>query len=100
MIDHNNGVNDLNEHSKDNAFHLAWKKVLQDYLTVHTATCSMACKATGISSKSATRYKRMLEKAGLLIEVREAPCQITRRKAAYLSCDPEQIKSFQLKLKF
>jgi len=66
-------------------------QIFFDYLQHHTVTCSMACTATGILQKSATRYKRLLEKSNLLWEVDYRTCDITGFKAAWLTTDPDQI---------
>jgi hypothetical protein len=58
------------------------------YLREHTATASMVAEATGIKQKNICRYKRDLEKAGLLWEVRRDTCQETGHKAWYLTTDP------------
>jgi len=45
------------------------KKTIFQYLKQHTATASMVSEATGVPQKSICRYKRDLEKQGLLYEV-------------------------------
>ena len=42
------------------------KKTIFEYLKQHTATASMVTEATGVPQKSICRYKRYLEKQGLL----------------------------------
>lgn len=59
------------------------------YLESHTATASMVTAATGVVQKNICRYKRDLEKAGRLAEVRKAPCKITGRLAWYLTTNPK-----------
>lgn len=69
------------------------------YLQKHTATASMVTNATGIPQKCITRYKRDLEKAGRLAEVRKSVCKYTGHKAWYLTTNPGQFpQSNQLKL--
>ncbi len=69
------------------------------YLKKREATASMIAKATGIYQKNICRYKRTLEKAGLLKEVRKGYCKVTRHLAWYLTTDPERFpKSPQLRL--
>ena len=58
------------------------------YLENNIATASMVTNATGVSQKNICRYKRDLEKAGLLFEVKKAPCLITSRRAWYLTTNP------------
>lgn len=55
------------------------------YLLEHIATASMVADATGIPQKNITRYKRDLEKAGLLWEIEKKHCKYTGFKAWYLS---------------
>ena len=71
------------------------------YLSGNVATASMVADITGIYQKNICRYKRDLEKAGVLWEVGKAPCKLTGFKAWYLTCDPsrapetpEQLKLF------
>jgi hypothetical protein len=58
------------------------------YLQDHVATASMVTNATGIPQKCITRYKRDLEKNGMLWEVERKYCQLTGFKAYYLTTDP------------
>lgn len=60
------------------------------YLQQHEATASMISDATGIYQKNICRYKRKLEKAGLLWEVKNATCKKTGFKAWYLTTDPKK----------
>ena len=64
-------------------------QILFEYLKHHIATCTMACIATGIKQKCATRYKRDLEKLNLLWEVDYKPCEITGYMASWLTTNPE-----------
>ena len=59
------------------------------YLKDHVATASMVSAATGIAQKCVTRYKRDMELAGRLWEVRRDYCKHTGHKAWYLTTDPE-----------
>ena len=76
-------------------------KTIFNYLKEHTATASMVTEATGIPQKCITRYKRDLEQAGRLYEVKKAPCKYTGFPAWYLTTNtdlfPEdtQIKLFE-----
>jgi len=58
------------------------------YLQEHIATGSMVSYQTGIPRRSICRYKRELEKAGLLWETDKTRCEITGFKAWYLTTDP------------
>ena len=58
------------------------------YLKDHVATASMVTEATGVPQKCITRYKRDLEKAGLLFEVEKKDCLKTGFKAWYLTTNP------------
>lgn len=60
------------------------------YLQEHIATASMASQATGVPQKNLCRYKRDLEKAGLLWEVEKKICKKTGFKAWYLTTDPSK----------
>lgn len=74
-------------------------KTIFEYLKENTATASMVTKATGIPQKCICRYKRDLEKQGLLYEVVKAYCKETGFKAWYLTTNPDLFpKSNQLKM--
>ncbi|WP_295652549.1 winged helix-turn-helix domain-containing protein [uncultured Mucilaginibacter sp.] len=61
------------------------KKTIFHYLQDNSATASMIAKATGIPQKNICRYKRDLEKAGLLKELYKSICKETGFKAWYLT---------------
>lgn len=63
------------------------------YLLNHTATASMVSQATGIPQKNITRYKKDLEKKGLIREVERQNCEITGFKAWYLTAKPDFVNS-------
>lgn len=70
-----------------------------EYLKTNVCTSSMVCDATGIPQKNATRFKRLYEKAGLLWQVEKKYCRKTKRKAWYITTNPEMmLVSKQLKL--
>lgn len=74
-------------------------KMLYQYLQDHIATTSMIAKATGIPQKNICRYKRDLEKAGLLWEVEKKKCRETGFKAWYITANSNFLsKSKQLSL--
>lgn len=58
------------------------------YLQEHIATASMVAEATNIYQKNICRYKRDLEKAGLIWELEKKPCKKTGFKAWYLTTNP------------
>ena len=64
-------------------------KTIFQYLQEHTATASMVSAATGIPQKNICRYKRDLEKAGLLFEVEKKLCRQTGFRAWYLTTNSE-----------
>ena len=64
-------------------------KTIFQYLKENTATASMVSFYTGIPQKSICRYKRDLEKQGLLYEVEKSLCKITNFPAWYLTTNPE-----------
>ncbi|MGO3812986.1 hypothetical protein [Mesonia sp.] len=64
-------------------------KTIFHYLQNHTATASMIAMATDIPQKSICRYKRSLEKEGLLYEVEKKLCKATNFRAWYLTTNPE-----------
>ena len=96
-----------NNHRPDNAIKRQNKytlstsqlKTIFNYLQEHTATASMTAEATGIPQKSICRYKRDLEKSGLLYEVEKKFCKLTGFRAWYLTTNPDLFpKSNQLKM--
>lgn len=70
-----------------------------EFLKENTATASMVTEYTGVPQKSITRYKRDLEKQGLLYEVEKKLCKITGFRAWYITTNPDLFpKSNQLKM--
>lgn len=67
-------------------------KTIFHYLQNHTATASMVADATGVPQKSICRYKRDLEKRGLLFEVEKKLCKISGFRAWYLTTNKNLIK--------
>lgn len=103
MQEHNTTPNNsLNSQSKDNEKrHKSQLKRFYQYLQRNTVTCSMASKALKIPQKCLTRYKRSLEKSGLLWEVKKAYCEHTGFLAHYLTTNRDKapiIKVEQLKM--
>ena len=60
------------------------------YLHEYDATASMVADATGIYQKNICRYKRDLEKAGLIWELEKKLCKKTGFKAWYLTTNPDR----------
>lgn len=75
--------------TKDSNFHQTQLETVYSYLLTHVATASMVSKATGVPQKCICRYKRYLEKLGLLWEVEINHCRITGYPAAYLTTNTE-----------
>ena len=70
-----------------------------EYLQNTVATASMIADATGVPQKNICRYKRDLERAGKLAEVKKGVCQLTGFKAWYITTDPAHFpKPSQLNL--
>lgn len=76
------------EQDKDNT-RLTQLKTIFQYLQTHVATASMIADVTGIYQKNICRYKRDLEKAGLLWEVEKKMCKKTGFRAWYLTANPD-----------
>ena len=74
-------------------------KTIFNYLQSHTATASMVADATGVPQKSICRYKRDLQKRGLLYEVKKGLCELTKFRAWYLTTNKDLFpRSNQLQL--
>jgi len=80
-------INSFSPQYKDNHFKNQLETV-RVYLYLHTATAAMVVRATGIPHKNLCRYKRELEKAGVLKEVYKDICRATGFKASYLTTNP------------
>jgi hypothetical protein len=74
-------------------------KTIFQFLKENTATASMVSFYTGVPQKSITRYKRDLEKQGLLYEVEKKLCEITKHRAWYLTTNPEKFPTSNLNTK-
>ncbi|MBW6480972.1 MAG: hypothetical protein K0B37_16195 [Bacteroidales bacterium] len=57
------------------------------YLQDNIATASMVSFETNIPRRNICRYKRDLEKAGLLYEIAKDHCVVTGHKAWYITAD-------------
>lgn len=82
----------LNSQSKSNKFKTELKTIFE-YLKRKICTASMLSEATGIKQKNICRYKRDLEKRGLLVEVNKTNCKTTGFKAWYITTNPDLIPS-------
>lgn len=67
--------------------HQTQLKTIFNYLSKRVATASMVSAETGVPQKNICRYKRDLEQAGRLVEIRKGICKVTRFKAWYITCD-------------
>lgn len=91
-----NSLRTQHEQVKENKTQL---QTIFHYLQRHTATASMVTEATGIPQKCICRYKRDLEKSGLLAEIKKGPCKITNHLAWFLTTNKALFpKSNQTKL--
>lgn len=61
----------------------------KEYLAKNNATATMASTALNIYRPSACRYKRWLQAAGQLWEVKKGVCTITGFPAMYLTTNPD-----------
>lgn len=82
-------------HGEDNT-HLNQLQTIFQYLEKCIATASMVTDATGVPQKCITRYKRDLEKAGRLWEIKKTYCKKTGFKAWYLTTNPENAPNHSL----
>jgi hypothetical protein len=82
----------FNTQSKDSTA-LTQKQTIFLYLKTHIATASMVSNATGIPQKNICRYKKDLEKRGLLSEIEKKACKITGFKAWYLTTNEEYFQA-------
>lgn len=72
-------------------------KIVYNYLQHHTATATMVSNATKVPQKSICRFKRSLEKQGLLYEVERKLCKITKFPAYYLTTNKALFPKLQPK---
>jgi hypothetical protein len=87
-----NALNDATD-----TIYLNEQKRYFEYLKKNIATNSMVTDAIGIPQKNLTRYKRTFQKFELLFELYKGICKKTKRRATYLTTDPDLIpKSNQL----
>jgi hypothetical protein len=84
--------NSLTSHGKDKYFRKQ-KDTIFLYLKKRVATASMISKATGIAQKNICRYKRDLEKDGILWEVKKTVCEVTGFKAWYITTNIKLVQN-------
>lgn len=65
------------------------RKVVYVYWYRRLATAAMVSRATKVPHKNICRYKRELEKAGHLFEIKTGICRHTKRRAMYCTTNPE-----------
>lgn len=82
--DHKGKYNYNNQHTE--------LKQVREYLTNNCASATMTATALNIYRPNLTRYKSMLQEAGLLVVTHHGPCKETGRKVDYLSCSPKLVK--------
>jgi len=74
-------------------------QTILQFLRTQVATATMVSAATGVPQKNLCRYKRDLEKAGQLAEVKKGICPVTKFRAWFITCDESQFPpKKQLKL--
>ena len=79
--------NKLKKWRKDAGF-TTERQRFYNYLRNRICTCSEAALALGISQKNLCRYKRYLERQGLLWEVFRSGCPITGYPAWFITTNP------------
>jgi hypothetical protein len=83
--------------NKDNTRATQLQTIFQ-FLQEHVATASMVSDETKVPQKNICRYKRDLEKAGRLWEIKKAVCHKTGFKAWYLTTDPRKVHNTNVQL--
>ena len=86
--------------SKDTTV-LNQQQTIFHYLSEHIVTATMVSVATGVPQKNICRYKKDLEKKGLLKEIEKKTCKITGFKAWYITTNETMLPklvNFQTKL--
>ncbi len=78
----------LKKQSKDK-FKLTQLQTIFEYLSKKIATATMVSKATKVPQKNICRYKKDLEKRGLIMELEKKTCKVTGFKAWYLTTNPD-----------
>lgn len=84
--------------NKDNHFQSELITIFQ-YLKENIATASMVSAETSVPQKNICRYKRDLEKEGLLWEIEKTNCKKTGYKAWYLTTNKDLMPKCSIQLK-
>lgn len=66
------------------------KQIVYEFLKTRVCTASMITEYIGIAQKNICRFKRELEKDGLLMEVNFSKCKVTGFRAWYITTDRNQ----------
>ena len=82
-------INPLQNSQCEDTDYKSQLKTIFQYLQENIATASMVSDKTGIPQKNICRFKRDLEKAGVLFEVEKKLCLKTGFKAWYLTTNPD-----------
>lgn len=69
-------------------------KTIFEYLKENVCTASMLSEATGIKQKNICRYKRDLEKKGIVKELYKTNCKTTGFKAWYITANKDVINNY------
>ena len=85
-----NQPNDQAKRQSKDTEYAAEIQVFYEHLKGHTETATQVTESTGIPQKNICRYKRELEKAGLLWEVELVFCPCTGYEAWTLTTDPDK----------
>lgn len=97
MRKRNTSKKSLNKQNKDNS-RFNQLQTIFEYLNKNICTASMLSAKTGIPQKNICRYKRDLEKAGLLWEIVKTSCKETGFKAWYLTTNPNNTANISKQL--
>lgn len=76
------------------------KKLFYQYLYENIATVAMISKTIDIPEKNLCRYKRQLEKKGLLFKVYRGLCKRTGFKSFYITTNKELKHNYISNIKF
>ncbi len=94
-----NSPNNNKRQGKDTKHENQLQTIFQ-YLQNHIATASMVTEATGVPQKNICRYKRDLENAGRLWEIKKSICKVTGYKAWFITTNeslrPDNAKQLTL----
>lgn len=83
----------MNSQRKDKQFNTELKTIFK-YLKQNVCTASMLSEATGVKQKNICRYKRDLEKKGIVKELYKTNCKTTGFKAWYITANKDVINNY------